>query len=494
MRTRARRDPPLAHGAGTPRSWPLPPRRGRPHGREPRRVRLRGGGRARRHPRRTRGSSSRGPLPRRPAPGLARIRTRRLAPTTSAAGRARPGRPCRSSSASRAAGRVRSRRSRGQALDDRAGDPPRLADAERHEHVSRARPCERDLRGVVEGSEPSRGGSAPARGRGRAFRSRRGAGRRGRRSRRSRSPRLRARVPRRAPGTAAACARTRAAGTRRSEPAGRARAPWRAPLRSRLGCVRSRRAPARLRRSPTSSNLRPTPVNPARARSASSRTTPASSSAASAVAALRRLCSPGIASVDVRRLELPAAHRRRRPRHPLVEVRGELGFGRVRGVVIELDVRHDGDLRLEEADRAVRLVALDDEPALPDARVAAELRDYPADDPGRIPAELAQDVRDHRGRRGLAVRASDDDRAASRDELGEERCARPSLRRGPHGRSRRSPRIPPAARARRRRPPRSRRGPRGRSSRATSQPRTSAPHARAKFAYAESPAPPIPTK
>ena len=80
--------------------------------------------------------------------------------------------------------------------------------------------------------------------------------------------------------------------------------------------------------------------------------------------------------------------------------------------MIELDVRHDGDLGLEQADRAVRLVALDDEPALPDARVPAELRDDAADDPRRVQAELAQDVRDHRGCRGLAVRAADDDRAA----------------------------------------------------------------------------------
>ena len=54
------------------------------------------------------------------------------------------------------------------------------------------------------------------------------------------------------------------------------------------------------------------------------------------------------------------------------------------------------------------------------ARVAAELRDDAADDPGRVAAELAQDERDHRRRRRLAVRAADDDRPAQRDELGEE--------------------------------------------------------------------------
>ena len=92
--------------------------------------------------------------------------------------------------------------------------------------------------------------------------------------------------------------------------------------------------------------------------------------------------------------------------------------------MVELDVRHDADLRAEERDRAVGLVALDDEPARACPRVPAELRDDAADDPRRIVAELAEDEGDHRGRRGLPVRAADDDRAPKRDELGEELRAR----------------------------------------------------------------------
>ncbi len=88
-------------------------------------------------------------------------------------------------------------------------------------------------------------------------------------------------------------------------------------------------------------------------------------------------------------------------------------------MVIELDVRHDGDLRAKKSDRAVGLVSLDHEPARPGACVPAELRDDAADDPGRILAELPQHVRDHRGSGRLAVSAADDDRAAQRDELGE---------------------------------------------------------------------------
>ena len=89
-------------------------------------------------------------------------------------------------------------------------------------------------------------------------------------------------------------------------------------------------------------------------------------------------------------------------------------------MVVELDVREHGDLGTQERDRAVGLVALDDEPALPHAGVAAELRHDAADDPRGIVSELAEDVRDHRGRRRLPVRATDDDRAAKRDQLGEE--------------------------------------------------------------------------
>ena len=50
----------------------------------------------------------------------------------------------------------------------------------------------------------------------------------------------------------------------------------------------------------------------------------------------------------------------------------------------------------------------------------------PADDPGRIVAELPEDVRDERRRRRLSVCATDDDRPTQPDELGEEVGARPA--------------------------------------------------------------------
>jgi hypothetical protein len=88
--------------------------------------------------------------------------------------------------------------------------------------------------------------------------------------------------------------------------------------------------------------------------------------------------------------------------------------------MVELDVRHSRDLRTKERDRAIRLVALDDEPARARARVPSELRYDAADDPRGILLELAQDVRDHRRRRRLAMGATDDDRPAECDELGKE--------------------------------------------------------------------------
>ena len=196
---------------------------------------------------------------------------------------------------------------------------------------------------------------------------------------------------------------------------------------------------------------------------------------------------------ELDRLELPSPHGLRSPREPVLEEGGELRFRPVRRVVVELDVRDGGDLGSQERDRAIRLVALDDEPALPHARVPAELRHDPADDPRRIVAELAQDVRDHRGRRRLSVRAADDDRAAQRDELREELGARPPLD------TSRVRRRDDDLEARRRRGLASdvdldavERLEEDRLARVPAA--TSAPQARAKFAYAESPAPPIPTK
>ena len=57
--------------------------------------------------------------------------------------------------------------------------------------------------------------------------------------------------------------------------------------------------------------------------------------------------------------------------HPGQEQLGDRGERRV---VVEIDVRDDGDFGREDEDRAVRLVTLDHEPAAAGARVAAELR------------------------------------------------------------------------------------------------------------------------
>ncbi len=96
-------------------------------------------------------------------------------------------------------------------------------------------------------------------------------------------------------------------------------------------------------------------------------------------------------------------------------------------MVVELDVRQDRDLGAEELDRAVRLVALDHEPARARPGVPAELGHDAPDDPGRVGAELAEHEGDHRRGRRLAVGAPDDDRPPKRHELGEELGPRPAL-------------------------------------------------------------------
>ena len=129
--------------------------------------------------------------------------------------------------------------------------------------------------------------------------------------------------------------------------------------------------------------------------------------------------------VLARQAERPLERRRVRDRArcrpgPAVERSLELGERAELAVVVELDVRHHRDLGREREDGAVGLVALDDEPALPRARVAAELRHRRADQPGGVAAGLGESEGDHRRGRPLSVRAADDDRAAQRDELGEE--------------------------------------------------------------------------
>ena len=123
-------------------------------------------------------------------------------------------------------------------------------------------------------------------------------------------------------------------------------------------------------------------------------------------------------------LELPPSDDLRHLCQPVVEHGRDLGLGAEGRVVVELDVRDDADLGTQPLDRSVGLVALDDEPALPRTGVAAELADLAADEPRGIEAELGEDEGDHPGRRRLAMGSGDDDRAAQRDELGEELGAR----------------------------------------------------------------------
>ena len=110
-------------------------------------------------------------------------------------------------------------------------------------------------------------------------------------------------------------------------------------------------------------------------------------------------------------------------REPPFELVLELGRGRVLRVVVQLEVRDDGDLRRQREDRAVGLVGLHDEVAGAEAGVRTELRHGRADQPRRIAAGLAEGEGDHRRRRPFPVRAADDDRGAQRDELAEELLA-----------------------------------------------------------------------
>src|SRR5579859_8075062 len=84
------------------------------------------------------------------------------------------------------------------------------------------------------------------------------------------------------------------------------------------------------------------------------------------------------------RLEFLRAYDVQHAREPLLEERLELcARGELR-VVVEVQIEEDGDLGLQGGDGAVGLVALDDQPALPRPRVAAELRDLAADEKRRI--------------------------------------------------------------------------------------------------------------
>jgi hypothetical protein len=84
-------------------------------------------------------------------------------------------------------------------------------------------------------------------------------------------------------------------------------------------------------------------------------------------------------------------------------------------VVVEVDVEKHGDLRAQSADRAIRLVPLDDEPTGAGPCVTAELRHVSADEECGVEAEPVEAEGDHRRGRRLPVRAGDDDRAPLRD-------------------------------------------------------------------------------
>ena len=88
--------------------------------------------------------------------------------------------------------------------------------------------------------------------------------------------------------------------------------------------------------------------------------------------------------------------------------------------MIGLDVRDDRDFGMQLMERAVVLVGFDDEElALARLRVRTDVPEHSADDHGRIETGLFEDSGDHRGRRGLAVRAGDADGALAVDELAE---------------------------------------------------------------------------
>ena len=109
----------------------------------------------------------------------------------------------------------------------------------------------------------------------------------------------------------------------------------------------------------------------------------------------------------------------RKSLEPVLEEPLDLRLRRERRVMVELHVRDDCDARPQEKQGAVGLVALGNEPTLPCARVATELRDLTADQVRGIVPEPLEGERDHRRCRRLSVRSRDDDRRSELDELRE---------------------------------------------------------------------------
>ena len=85
--------------------------------------------------------------------------------------------------------------------------------------------------------------------------------------------------------------------------------------------------------------------------------------------------------------------------------------------VIGFHVGDDRGLGRELEERAVALVGFDDQPlAVVPRRVRADLVEVATDEEARVPIGLAQDQREHRRRRGLAVAPRNRDRAAHRHD------------------------------------------------------------------------------
>src|SRR5439155_3025560 len=92
----------------------------------------------------------------------------------------------------------------------------------------------------------------------------------------------------------------------------------------------------------------------------------------------------GHGQVELDRRELLRADDVRYLAQPVLEERLDLGAGAEGRVVVKVHVEERGDLRPQGGDGAIRLVALDDEPAGARPGVAAELRHLPADQERRL--------------------------------------------------------------------------------------------------------------
>ena len=105
--------------------------------------------------------------------------------------------------------------------------------------------------------------------------------------------------------------------------------------------------------------------------------------------------------------------------------------------MIGVDVRDDGDHRLQVEERRIRFVGLDDdEIAVPEPRIAAGGVEPPTDDERRIEAAFGQHARNEAGGGRLAVRSCDRHAALEPHQLREHQCARhhrdAALARGEH--------------------------------------------------------------